>query len=241
MRHEPDEFDERDSHEPRGTPVAAQGDRRRRGGVVGHQRRPQAGACPPEASSMVLTAVATAEGPEPGDELRRRFPVSSRAVIGRSRAKVWDEYAQVHHPAWSEHRDGKGPEQRVGDVRGVAVGAATLCVPPGVGSTGVLNLTYSVVAGIQAGLLVTTETIVPGCWELTETFRFTDHRSGGTVFDLSSSVNTVPLTESKAMRLQHNLARLQRGYLTRAPHWKPGVEHIPNVIAPEVRDLTYEG
>lgn len=190
---------------------------------------------------MVRTAVATGDVPDPSNVQPRRFPVVSGLLIDRPRATVWEEYAQVYHPAWSDHPEGEGLANRVGEALGMQVGAAFVSLMPPTHGTGIRNIAYFEVKQVEPGHAVTTESIVTGALESAETIRFMDHSDGGTFVELSSWVNTVPMTENRAARLRYNLERIQRGFLARAQTWSPGTPHRPNTIAPEPEDLANLG
>lgn len=185
---------------------------------------------------VVKTARAAGDAPDPVVE-PRRFQVVVRGVIDRPRAVVWDEYEQDHHPAWSDYREEDDPARRVGDVAGLAVGAAEVMVMPVANGSGVRNVAYSEVQRVDAGFLVVRGSIVPGVYEATEMTQLWDHPSGGTLVDLSNWVNTAPTDATRAARLHYNMDRIQREYLARAQAWRPGAAHRPVVIAPEPEDL----
>ena len=148
---------------------------------------------------------------------------------------VWAEIAQLDHPAWSDHPGSDGPAKPVGDKRGLVVGAAQVSVVPSTGRTGVRALLYTEIKEVIPDLLVSTESVVTGAFEQSETIRLLPHPEGGTVVDVSAWINTVPMTETSARRLQYNLRRVQGGYLERARTWTPG--YRPNIIHPEADDL----
>jgi hypothetical protein len=162
-------------------------------------------------------------------------------LIDRPRATVWEEYAQVHHPAWCDHPEGEGLARRVGEAVGMQVGAASVSLVPPMRGTGIRNMAYFEVKQVEPGHAVSTESIVTGVLEAVETIRFMDHSDGGTLVELSSWVNTVPLTENRAERLRYNLERIQRGFLARAQTWTPGIPHRPNIVAPEPEDFANLG
>lgn len=190
---------------------------------------------------MIRTAVATGDVPDPSTVQPRRFPVVSRLLIPRPRTTVWEEYAQVHHPAWCDHPEGAGSVRRVGGTEGVNVGAAFVSLLPPTDWSGIRNIVYFEVKMVEPGQAVTTESLVTGAFEATETIRFLDHSDRGTLVELSSWVDTVPLTENQAARLRYNLERLQRAFLARAQTWSPGIPHRPNIIPPEPEDMANHG
>lgn len=190
---------------------------------------------------MPPTAAAAGSPPDPGDHQPRRFQVRSHVVIERPLDAVWAEFAQMDHPAWSDHPEGKGPTRRVGPLTGLAVGAAWMGLLPAGNGTGVRGVVYSEVKEVVPNHSATTETVVTGSFELKETLQFLQHPGGGVLVECSSWIDTVPLSESRADRLRYNLQRLQGGYLTRARDWQPSSGYRPNVIHPEAKDLSNAG
>lgn len=190
---------------------------------------------------MIRAAAAGGGGELPEDPTRepRRFHVRSQARICRPRSAVWDELAQLHHPAWSEHPEGEGTSLRAGSVTGLSVGAAQVALLPPGNNHGVRGIIYTEVKLVEPGYVVTTHSIVTGAFEQTETIRLVDHPNGGTLADCSSWFDTVPITEVRAVRLQHNLRRIQSGFLARAQDWTLGTAHRPNIICAEPEDLPY--
>ncbi len=150
---------------------------------------------------------------------------------------MWNEYASLGHPAWAEHPLGTGPQRPVGERRGMALGAATMTVMPPAGDSGIRGLSSSEISELVDGHLVSHTVIMTGAWESKATIRFLDHPSGGTLVDLTYWVDTVPMTQKRADRLQYNLRRIQEGFLARAQGWRPGIPHKPNVIEPKPEDL----
>ena len=188
---------------------------------------------------MVRAATADdgANASGPNAVLPRRFQVRSSVIIGRAPSIVWSEIAQLDHPAWSDHPSGEGPGKPVGEDRGLVVGAAHVSVIPPVGATGVRGVLYTEIKDVEPGHLVATESVVTGAFKQAETVRLLEHPDGGTLVEVSAWVNTVPITEARADRLQHNLQRIQSGYLERARSWNPQSGYRPNVISPEADDL----
>lgn len=186
---------------------------------------------------MSRTAVANPEPFRDTSLLPRRFSVVSQSIFDRGRETIWDEYAQLHHPAWSDHPEGQGPSKPVGHLLGLTVGAATVTVLPTTGAQGIPGMSYSEVIAVVPGYSTEVKTIITGAFQSTETIRLLDHPEGGTHAQITFWVDTVPATQARAARLQHNLHRIQQGYLHRARNWRPGTPHRPNVIAPEPEDL----
>jgi hypothetical protein len=108
---------------------------------------------------------------------------------------------------------------------------------PAVSGNGVRGVIYTEVKDVVPSRLVTTESVVTGVFEQIETIRFLGHPDGGTLVESNAWVDTVPATEARALRLQHNLRRIQVGYLERARTWSPGMGYRLNIIDPEAEDL----
>lgn len=87
------------------------------------------------------------------------------------------------------------------------------------GADGVRAISYSRVTEVHPGYSVASETTWTGGFELRETIQFLDHSSGGTHVNLVYWVDTAPIAPTRAQRLQHNLSRIQRGFLDRATAW----------------------
>ena len=190
---------------------------------------------------MTRTAVAADDIPDPEPiHMPRRFSVVGQATIGRVRDTVWAEYASLHHPAWSDFPGSESPMRSVGELRGLVVGAAFMGILPAAGAFGVRGIIYGETTAVDTGYFVEHHSICTGAFEMKESLRLLDHPNGGTWVQLTYWVDTIPMTQTRADRLQHNLRRMQSGYLERARHWRLGDSHQPNIVAPEPEDLPFK-
>jgi hypothetical protein len=193
----------------------------------------------PDVKNMRFRSDTNEDVPERAAPQARRFPATSHGVISRPRLTVWDEYEQLDHPAWSDCVASENPQRRVGHVEGLAVGAALMSEMPPVDGNGICRFLYSEVRQVIAGASVTCEIVFSSTYEITETIRFIDHPSSGTLVEVTAWCNTAPLTEAHAEQLQHNVQQIQRAYLDRAMTWSPGVGYRGSLIRSEPGGFRY--
>ncbi|MBA2954623.1 hypothetical protein GON03_09820 [Nocardioides sp. MAH-18] len=160
-------------------------------------------------------------------------------MIERGRATVWDGLTHPGHPAWNDYPSGQGSLKVVGTCTPLEVGFAQMALVPASSADGVRGVLYTEITAIEPGYMLATNTIATGAFEQTETIRLLDHPDGGAIVDCLAWVNTVAMTQARARRLQHNLGRLQVGYLRRAQNWTSQTGHRPNILSPEADDLPY--